>query len=100
MMKKRKGYVGPYLDGDEVTAESYVGPYLEGEEFPRMEGFLSTADNLTTEECLSFSIFQRGEIAALAGLDSRECPFHEERDIRWQEIWHRGFVYGAKEGED
>lgn len=69
------------------------------EEFPRMEGFLSTADNLTTEEHLSFSIFQRGEIAALAGLESSECPLHEARDARWQEIWHRGFVYGCRERE-
>lgn len=83
-MKKRKGYVGPYLEGEDVTAESYV----------------ADAGNLTTNEHLSFSIFQRGEIAALAGLDSHECPFHEERDVRWQEIWHRGFVYGSSEGED
>ncbi len=61
---------------------------------------ISSVENLTTNEHLSFSIFQRGEIAALAGLDSNECPFHEGRDVRWQEIWHRGFVYGSREGEE
>lgn len=61
---------------------------------------ISTAENLTTDEYLSFSIFQQGEIAAMAGLESHECPFHgEARYVRWQEIWYRGFAYGCREGE-
>lgn len=66
-----------------------------------LSGVVLSAENLTTNEHLSFSIFQRGELAALAGLRSDECPFHgEERYTRWQEIWHRGFVYGSREGEE
>lgn len=64
------------------------------EEFERT--FNSSAENLTTNEHLSFSIFQRGEIAALAGIKSDECPFHEVRDDRWCELWHRGFTYGRR----
>lgn len=53
-------------------------------------------EELTTKDMLSFSIFERGEIAALAGLDSRDCPFHEKRDTRLRQIWFRGFVYGGE----
>ncbi len=87
-------------EDDRIVEEIYV-KYLDDpdRQIAVIKGghYVSSADNLTVAEHLSFSIFQRGELAALAGLDSSECPFHEKAHIRWQEIWWRGFSYGCRE---
>ncbi len=51
---------------------------------------------LTTREWLGFHIFERGEIAARAGLGREECPYSRCRDERIRVLWMRGWYYGAE----
>ena len=47
--------------------------------------------SLTAKEWARFCVFERGEIAARAGLGPGECRF-EASHIRG--LWVRGFLYG------
>lgn len=52
------------------------------------------AGNITTAQWLRFHVFERGEIAARAGLGREECPYHRCRDPRIRVLWMRGWYYG------
>jgi len=51
---------------------------------------------LKTKDWLSFHIFERGEIAARAGLGREACPYSRCRDERIRVLWMRGWYYGAE----
>ena len=50
-------------------------------------------------EQFAFNVFERGEIAALGGISSEECPYSKERDSPLRELWFRGYTYGGEEGD-
>ena len=57
----------------------------------------NVSGNLAAREWLGFYIFERGEIAALAGLDTGACPF-SRCGSEVHNIWMRGWAYGDKQG--
>lgn len=53
---------------------------------------------LLAHEWIRFFAFERGEIAALAGLGADECPYSSGLNLNVRELWMRGWVYGSSEG--
>lgn len=57
----------------------------------QQKGLAQDGTSLTAKERARFCVFERGEIAARAGLNLTECSYSKP-EIR--KLWMRGFVYG------